>query len=151
MAPDPVSLLTERQRQCLFLVHAGLEAKQIAEALRLSPHSVNEHLRDARRLLRVARSRQAARLFVEYQREHGLPIMMPAFNVAIVTSERDGATRAGQSVASPRARRLGLTVMRRLALIILIALGIMMLTGGFLAGADGIAQIFETGRIDISG
>jgi DNA-binding CsgD family transcriptional regulator len=55
------SALTEREKTTLRLLLAGHDAKSIARELGLSVHTVNERLRDARRKLGVASSREAAR------------------------------------------------------------------------------------------
>jgi DNA-binding NarL/FixJ family response regulator len=62
MAADPISKLSEAQKECLRLVHAGYEGKEIARLLELSPGAVVERLRAARRTLGVGSSREAARL-----------------------------------------------------------------------------------------
>ncbi|SFK34145.1 regulatory protein, luxR family [Sphingomonas sp. NFR04] len=57
--------LTEREKTTLRLLLAGHDAKSIARELGLSVHTVNERLRDARRKLGVASSREAARRLAE--------------------------------------------------------------------------------------
>lgn len=54
--------LTGRQRDCLRLYDQRMSAKDIADALSISPGVVNEHLAGARRILGVSRSAEAARL-----------------------------------------------------------------------------------------
>lgn len=63
-APQPrdTAALTDREKATLRLLLAGHDAKSIARELGLSVHTVNERLRDARRKLGVASSREAARL-----------------------------------------------------------------------------------------
>jgi DNA-binding CsgD family transcriptional regulator len=53
------SLLTPRQRQCLQWVRAGKSSWEIGEILSLSEHTVNEHLEEARRRLKVHTTTQA--------------------------------------------------------------------------------------------
>jgi DNA-binding CsgD family transcriptional regulator len=53
--------LTERQKECLRLVAQGLETKEIARLLDLTPAAVTERLRAARTIFGVATSREAAR------------------------------------------------------------------------------------------
>lgn len=68
---DPVSeqpapaALTNREKATLRLLLAGHDAKSIARELGLSVHTVNERLRDARRKLGAASSREAARRLAE--------------------------------------------------------------------------------------
>lgn len=59
--------LTTRQRECLRLFERRMSAKEIADALGISPHVVNEHLAAARRVLGVGRSAEAARLLREHE------------------------------------------------------------------------------------
>ncbi|WP_313538783.1 helix-turn-helix transcriptional regulator [Sphingomonas sp.] len=57
--------LTKGEKTTLRLLLAGHDAKLIARELGLSVHTVNERLRDARRKLGVASSREAARRLAE--------------------------------------------------------------------------------------
>jgi len=64
--PEPPSppeatkhILTPRQRQCLQWVRAGKSSWEIGEILGLSEHTVNEHLEEARRRLKVHTTTQA--------------------------------------------------------------------------------------------
>jgi DNA-binding CsgD family transcriptional regulator len=56
-----VQKLTERQREILQLLLNGHDAKSAARQIGISVHTVNEHLREARRSLGVSSSREAAR------------------------------------------------------------------------------------------
>lgn len=62
---DAVAKLSDRQKQILRLLLQGHDAKSLAQLLQLSVHTVNEHLRDARRTLGASSSRAAARLLAE--------------------------------------------------------------------------------------
>lgn len=53
--------LSEKEKQTLRLLLGGHDAKSSARELRLSVHTINERLRDARRKLGVSSSREAAR------------------------------------------------------------------------------------------
>jgi DNA-binding CsgD family transcriptional regulator len=67
MNKDSLDKLTENQKQCLRLVNEGLEAKEIAHKLLISPHAVIERLRNARRVLEAPTSRSAARFLAEHE------------------------------------------------------------------------------------
>jgi DNA-binding CsgD family transcriptional regulator len=56
---DPLPDLTRRQRECLAWVGAGKSSWEIGEILKLSEHTVNEHLGAARKRLRVHTTTQA--------------------------------------------------------------------------------------------
>jgi DNA-binding CsgD family transcriptional regulator len=64
--PEPPSppegskgILTPRQRQCLQWVRAGKSSWEIGEILSLSEHTINEHLEEARKRLKVYTTTQA--------------------------------------------------------------------------------------------
>lgn len=65
--PDAIAELSEKQRDTLRLIGRGHDAKSCARALDLSVHTVNERLRDARRILGVSSSRAAARMLLEHE------------------------------------------------------------------------------------
>lgn len=58
-----VQKLSPRQKEILRLLLRGFDAKSAARELGISVHTVNEHLREARRHLEVSTSREAARVF----------------------------------------------------------------------------------------
>ena len=145
-----VARLNERQKTCLRLYYQGLEAKEIARELGITPNTVNQHLRDARRVLGVARSVQAARLLAEAEGHNRIgtdPRRIAAADRA------DQMIRAGPTEASTgpaRKNRYRLTTLRRLGLIVAIAFVAVALAGALLGAADTITRIFSTGQIDIS-
>jgi DNA-binding CsgD family transcriptional regulator len=67
MSDQNVVKLSEGQMECLRLVLAGFEAKEIARKLLISPHTVVERLRAARRILNAQTSREAARIFADME------------------------------------------------------------------------------------
>jgi DNA-binding CsgD family transcriptional regulator len=69
MSLDNMDQLTERERECLRLVGAGHESKDIARALGCSPHTVYTHIRSAGRKLGVGRRKEAARLLAASEAE----------------------------------------------------------------------------------
>lgn len=62
---NAVGGLTGREKEALRLLLAGHDAKSSARELDLSVHTVNDHLRSARRKLDVSSSREAARMLAE--------------------------------------------------------------------------------------
>ncbi len=62
MSNGDVQKLSPRQKEILRLLLSGFDAKSAARELGISVHTVNEHLREARRQLGVSSSREAARL-----------------------------------------------------------------------------------------
>ncbi|MCF8505786.1 MAG: helix-turn-helix transcriptional regulator [Caulobacter sp.] len=69
---DPLAIgrLTPRERECLRLVAEHLHSKEIARRLRISQHTVDGHLNEARRRLGVASRRDAARLLRDWESGH---------------------------------------------------------------------------------
>jgi len=63
MRGGDVQNLTQRQKEILRLLLNGYDAKSAGRELGISVHTVNEHLREARRHLGVSSSREAARIF----------------------------------------------------------------------------------------
>jgi len=62
MSVGDVQNLTQRQKEILRLLLIGFDAKSAARELGISVHTVNEHLREARRHLGVSSSKEAARI-----------------------------------------------------------------------------------------
>ncbi len=145
------SRLNQRQRECLRLVYRNLEAKEIARELGLSPHTVVEHLRDARRVLGTSRSMHAARMLVEHEQDNRL-----GYEPLGVTRQGNGANVAAVPVttmgvaAGIRKNRYNLNYLERLGLIVGIAVGIIALTGSLAMGAHVVTQIMQQRHIDLS-
>lgn len=145
------SRLNQRQRECLRLVYRNLEAKEIARELGLSPHTVVEHLRDARRVLGASRSMHAARMLVEYERDNRL-----GYDPVGVTERADPAmvsavpVAASAAAAGIRGNRYNFNYLERLGLIVGIAVGIITLTGSLAMGAHVVTQVLVDRHIDLS-
>jgi DNA-binding CsgD family transcriptional regulator len=143
-------LLNERQKQCLRLVYENLEAKEIAQRLSLSPHTVNEHLRDARRILGVSRSLQAARLLADVEGHERLVPKPFGVDPSPDTVEReDEPTAAGPEVPVTR-NRYRLTATQRLGIVVGLALAIVVLGGALVGTADLVGRLMSKYRVDIS-
>ena len=59
---ERVARLSEGQRQCLALVDRHLSSKEIAQQLGISPHTVDQRIRQALHTLGVERRGEAARM-----------------------------------------------------------------------------------------
>lgn len=145
MARGTVDDLSERQKQCLRGTYRNLSAKEIGIELGLSPHTVNEHLRDARRLLGVARSMEAARLLIAAEGDNRIVPDPIGVESASLGADIDGADR----IDSAR-NRYNLTILQRVGTTVAIALGAVALAGALIVGADAINRIFLGYGIDIS-
>lgn len=137
--------LTERQKQCLRGIYANLSIKEIGQQLDLSPHTVNEHLRDARRVLRVSRSMQAARLLIAHEGDTR-DVPMPS-GVAADTAAAD--TDAASQIGLVR-NRYNLTGLQKLGLTLAVAFSAIAFAGALIVGAEAINRVFVGYAIDIS-
>lgn len=150
-----LSRLNHRQRECLRLVYRNLEAKEIARELGLSPHTVVEHLRDARRVLGASRSMHAARMLVEYERDNRIgyePVGVTGNRNSGITSNVPTATLgAAVGIREFRKNRYNFSYLERLGLIIGIAIGAIALTGALAMGAHVFTQVLLERHIDFSG
>src|SRR3982750_820611 len=61
-----VARLTAGQLDCLRLVDQHLSSKEIAAELRISPHTVDQRIRQALAILKVERRAQAARIVAQF-------------------------------------------------------------------------------------
>lgn len=97
--------LTEKEKQTLRLLLAGHDAKSLARHLGLSVHTINERLRDARRKLSAASSREAARLLRESEEENGAPYSFGDEPLGDAHAAAAGQQDGKSDAASPRRRR----------------------------------------------
>lgn len=166
MDADPLSRLTQGQRECLRLVLAHKSSKDIARELAISSHTVDQRLKAAMRILgassRVEAAQHHAGLEAQYQ-----PLVYQAPEIVrrppspINGASADGEASAG-AVAEQRAifevdasviRTLSPPVSirgrnpnefgtwQRLAWIFAIMLAIALVFGVFVAGLEGLSRL----------
>lgn len=70
---ERVARLTAGQLDCLRLVDQHLNSKEIAAELNISPHTVDQRIRQSLQILGVERRAQAARLVAQYAGPYGGP------------------------------------------------------------------------------
>lgn len=98
LTDDRLTLLSEREREALRLVHRGYESKEIAPLLRISPDRVNKLVKGAMRKLGVSRRVVAARMLFEFEgaaaaQQVPHPLGAPTLGVApFPPTASDGAT-----------------------------------------------------------
>jgi DNA-binding CsgD family transcriptional regulator len=68
METESVAKLSEGQRACLRMVLMHMSSKDIARALDISPHTVDQRLRVAIQTLGAANRFEAARMLAQYER-----------------------------------------------------------------------------------
>jgi len=76
---DRVARLTEGQLDCLRLVVQHLSSKEIAAELGISPHTVDQRVRQSLQILGVSRRSQAARLVSQYSAPYQRLIHQPPY------------------------------------------------------------------------
>ena len=103
---DRVAKLSEGQLDCLRLVDQHLSSKEIAVELGISPHTVDQRIRQSLQILGVSRRSQAARLVAQccepYQRLiHQSPYIEPGAAAGdehgAVSNQIRHADRAGEA------------------------------------------------------
>ncbi len=99
-----VARLTPGQLDCLRLVNEHLSSKEIAAQLHISPHTVDQRIRQALQILGVERRAQAARLVARYGGEYQRLIHQP---LDIETREPGGHPEAAVSHQIRHADRAG--------------------------------------------
>lgn len=149
MSDFPLNRLHERQKEVLRLVYQNFEAKQIAQKLRISPHTVNDHMRAARRILGVNRTMDAARLLVHHEHPNRLGTEPIRIDTEPQTADPTEATPPDETVAVRKIRyRLGF--LTRLAIIVALAFGAAAATGALIEVSDVITRLIQTRHIDLS-
>ncbi len=168
-----VERLSAGQLDCLRLVNEHLSSKEIATRLAISPHTVDQRIRQALHILGVERRSQAARIVSQYaDPSQRLIHQSPYIEVAPPSSHSGGAVRlqirhadraggaggAGfqteqrpasfrSSLQPPFATRSNprneMSVGQRLFWIAMIAIGAAFSAGMYLAGLESLARLLE--------
>jgi DNA-binding CsgD family transcriptional regulator len=94
---ERVARLNEGQRQCLALVDQHLSSKEIALRLGISPHTVDQRVRQSLQILGVEKRGEAARLVAAVMRDGHDPVYQrlihqtPYIDAAAPPDHQDGA------------------------------------------------------------
>jgi DNA-binding CsgD family transcriptional regulator len=169
-----VARLTPGQLDCLRLVDQHLSSKEIAAELKISPHTVDQRIRQALQILGVERRTQAARMVAQhsgpYQRlihqsphiearsSHAHPGGAVGFQIrhadragetggaSFLTEQRPATYRP--SLQLPFATRSNprneMSVGQRLFWIAMIAMGAAFSAGMYLAGLESLARMLRS-------
>jgi DNA-binding CsgD family transcriptional regulator len=170
---ERVARLSAGQLDCLRLVGQHLSSKEIAAELKISPHTVDQRVRQSLQILGVERRSQAARLVAEHAGEyqrliHQSPYVEPGRRVAepvgAVSNQIRHADRAGEaggagfiteqrpaifrsSLHLPFATRSNprneMSVGERLLWIVLISIGAAFSAGMYLAGLESLGRLLS--------
>ena len=169
-----IARLTDGQLDCLRLVDQHLSSKEIANELRISPHTVDQRIRQALHTLGVERRTQAARLVAQFsgpyqrlihQTPHIEAFDEPGHPDAAASIQIRHADRAGEvggagflteqrpasfwpSLQPPFATRSNprneMSVGQRLFWIAAIAIGAAFSAGMYLAGLESLARLLRS-------
>ena len=90
---ERVARLTAAQLDCLRLVDQHLNSKEIAAELGISPHTVDQRIRQSLQILGVERRAQAARIVAQYRGPyqrliHQSPYIEPASRIRATQKPR---------------------------------------------------------------
>ena len=168
-----VARLSEAQLDCLKLVDQHLSSKEIAAELGISPHTVDQRVRQSLQILGVERRSQAARIVAQYSGPYQRLIHQPPYipaepqsgqSEAAVSHQIRHADRAGEaggagflteqrpasfwpSLQPPFATRSNprneMSVGQRLFWIVAIAIGAAFSAGMYLAGLESLARLLK--------
>jgi DNA-binding CsgD family transcriptional regulator len=171
---ERVSRLSKGQLDCLLLVDQLLSSKEIATELKISPHTVDQRIRQALATLGVERRAQAARIVARYKGPYQRLIHQPPYIVgdpapghpdAAVSHQIRHADRAGEagdagflteqrpvffrpSLQPPFATRSNprneMSVGQRLFWIVAIAIGAAFSAGMYLAGLESLSRMLHS-------
>ena len=169
-----VARLSAGQLDCLRLVNQHLSSKEIAAELSISPHTVDQRIRQALQILGVERRAQAARIVAQHSEPYQRLIhQTPYIEAGEAGSHSDGAVslqirhadRAGRaggagflteqrsaslwsSLQPPFATRSNprneMSVGQRLLWIVVIAIGSAFAAGMYLAGLESLSRMLES-------
>lgn len=102
--PSRTDRLTDRERECLRLVHAHLNSKQIARRLGIKPATVDRHCENATRKLKASGRVDAALLLIADQTLPNDSVSEPA---PIVFDPVNASSDGAKGVTYDRYRRTG--------------------------------------------
>jgi DNA-binding CsgD family transcriptional regulator len=170
---DRVAKLNPGQLECLQLVAQHLSSKEIAVELGISPHTVDQRIRQALHILEVPRRSQAARIVAQHGEPYQRLIHQPPYiepegpgsdEEGAISNQIRHAGRAGEVRASddftehkPAIRpslqlpfatrshpRNEMSVGLRLLWIVIIATGAAFSAGMYLAGLESLARLLKS-------
>jgi DNA-binding CsgD family transcriptional regulator len=171
---ERIARLTAGQLDCLRMVDQLLSSKEIATELKISPHTVDQRIRQALAILGVERRAHAARLVAHYKGPYQRLIHQPPYIVsgagpshpeAAVSHQIRHADRAGgageagflteqrpasfwPSLQPPFATRSNprneMNVGQRLFWIVAIAIGAAFSAGMYLAGLESLSRMLRS-------
>ena len=174
LTSERVARLSSGQLDCLRLVDQHLSSKEIAAELNISPHTVDQRIRQALQILGVERRTQAARIVARYSGPYQRLIHQSPHIEAQTSTGHPGAAASIQIRHADRAGGVGgasflteqrpasfrpslqppfatrsnprneMSVGQRLFWIVIIAIGAAFSAGMYLAGLESLARLLDS-------
>ena len=143
-----IGQLTQGQLECLVLVGRHLTSKEIAPILGVSPHTVDQRIRTALRVLGCRNRLEAARLISSCERPDALFFQTPSGREPLVNDATPMvATKPRLRLILPFATgdhpQNQMTVAQRIWWILIISCGAAFSMGLYLAGLVSLARLLE--------
>lgn len=141
-----IEQLTQGQIDCLLLVHQHLTSKEIGPRLGISPHTVDQRIRTALRILGCNRRSEAAKLVASKQAEESFFLLQRDFPKPFVEDRAKLAGgRSRESIRLPFATRVHpdneMGIPLRLFWIVAIASALAFSAGMYLAGLESLSRL----------
>jgi DNA-binding CsgD family transcriptional regulator len=163
--------LSEGQRECLRMVYRHMETKEIARVLGISPDGVTQRIKTAMRILDVNRRRDAALILHEAEANESYPpLVYPPRDIAFIpqpatfASSTEGGRPSGSSGEVMREEQIAFEAMhltrssalplpiggarpndvgmlKRLAWIAGIVIGIALAFGALISGVEALTRL----------
>lgn len=152
MTEDPnntIEQLTQGQIDCLLLVHQHLTSKEIGPRLGISPHTVDQRIRAALRILGCKRRSQAANL-VALSRGHERVFLLQRDVAEPLAQHQPNLPegKSSKSIPRPFATRdhpsNEMSIPLRLFWIVAIASGSAFAAGMYLAGLESLSRLIQS-------
>jgi DNA-binding CsgD family transcriptional regulator len=145
---NTIEQLTQGQIDCLLLVHQHLTSKEIGPRLGISPHTVDQRIRTALRILGCKRRSEAAKLVASTQDKERVFLLQPDFPEPFVEHQANLAEgQSRTSIRLPFGTRVhpdnDMSIPLRLSWIVAIASASAFSAGVYLAGLESLSRLIR--------
>src|SRR3954470_5440378 len=134
MDADPIAKLSEGQRDCLRMVLMPMSSKEIARALNISRHTVDQRLRLAMGILGASNRIEAARIFAQAESPSGYQPF------AYQPPHLEAAPARQPPPLPPLREERGHERLERLGWIVAVAAGAVMFVAGVFTALNALSQ-----------
>ena len=146
---NTIEQLTQGQIDCLLLVHQHLTSKEIGPRLGISPHTVDQRIRTALRILGCKRRSQAANLVaLRLGHERVFLLQRDVAELFVQHQANLPEGKSSKSILLPFATRdhpnNEMSISLRLFWIVAIAAGSAFSAGMYLAGLESLSRLIQS-------